>query len=111
MEKGQETLKRNLSEKVMMQKSRKKGNRGDDDDRSVKKNRFLVTVNVLGSAGPIRFVVKEDDLVSDIIQTSLKNYAREGRLPILGTDVKNFLLHGSAHSDGMCLLCSTFPYI
>ncbi|KAI4367040.1 hypothetical protein MLD38_022823 [Melastoma candidum] len=103
MEKGQEKLKRNLSEKVMLQKSSKEGNNGggSNDRGSVKKNRFLVTVNVLGSAGPIRFVVNEDDPVSAVIQTSLKNYAREGRLPALGTDINGFLLHGIAQSDAL----------
>ncbi|KAI4375479.1 hypothetical protein MLD38_013345 [Melastoma candidum] len=104
MEKGQDKLKRNLSEKVMLQKSSKKGSnggRGSNHDRSAKKNRFLVTVNVLGSAGPIRFVVNEDDPVSAIIQTSLKNYSREGRLPALGTDVNGFLLHGIGQSDAL----------
>ncbi|KAJ4706920.1 Senescence-associated protein [Melia azedarach] len=58
-----------------------------------KKNRFLITVNVLGSAGPIRFLVNEDDLVSSVIDTALKTFAREGRLPVLGFDVHNFLLY------------------
>lgn len=97
MDKRQEKMKRNLSEKsLLMQKHKKKNS---SDDQSSKKNRFLVTVNVLGSAGPIRFVVKEDDLVSAVIQTALKTYAREGRLPVLGTDVNNFVLHAAANSD------------
>ncbi|XP_010032694.2 uncharacterized protein At4g22758 [Eucalyptus grandis] len=99
MDKRQEKMKRNLSEKsLLMQKHKKKNS---SDDQSSKKNRFLVTVNVLGSAGPIRFVVKEDDLVSAVIQTALKTYAREGRLPVLGTDVNNFVLHAAANSDAL----------
>ncbi|KAI4387634.1 hypothetical protein MLD38_000053 [Melastoma candidum] len=104
MVEGQEKLKRNLSEKVMKQKSKKNGNNGSDNDPSVKKkkkNRLLVSVNVLGSSGPIRFVVSEDDPVSTIIQTSLKNYAREGRLPLLGIDINNFVLYGVAQSDAL----------
>ncbi|KAJ4706919.1 Senescence-associated protein [Melia azedarach] len=43
--------------------------------------------------GPIRFLVNEDDLVSSVIDTALKTFAREGRLPVLGFDVHNFLLY------------------
>ncbi|KAI6670611.1 hypothetical protein NL676_005496 [Syzygium grande] len=92
-------MKRALSEKSLrMQKHKKKNS---NDDQSTNKNRFLVTINVLGSAGPIRFVVKKDDLVSGVIQTALKSYAREGRLPVLGTDVNNFVLHAVADSDAL----------
>ena len=52
-----------------------------------KANRLLISINVLGSAGPIRFVVCEDELVAAIIDTALKSYAREGSLPILGSDL------------------------
>ncbi|XP_009600493.1 uncharacterized protein At4g22758 [Nicotiana tabacum] len=58
-----------------------------------KGNRLLISITVLGSAGPIRFVVKEEDLVADVINTALKNYAREGRLPVLGSDLNNFVLY------------------
>ncbi|KAE8730083.1 putative ADP-ribosylation factor GTPase-activating protein AGD11-like [Hibiscus syriacus] len=58
-----------------------------------KGNRLLVSITVLGSAGPIRFVVNEEDLVSDVINTALKAYAREGRFPALGSDTDDFLLH------------------
>lgn len=59
----------------------------------VKGNRFLISVTVLGSAGPIRFVVNEEELVAAVIDTALKSYAREGRLPILGSDLNNFMLY------------------
>ncbi|CAJ1932441.1 unnamed protein product [Sphenostylis stenocarpa] len=55
--------------------------------------RFLISINVLGSAGPIRFVVNEEDLVAAVIETTLKSYAREGRLPLLGTDNAGFSLY------------------
>ncbi|KAJ0989216.1 hypothetical protein J5N97_007572 [Dioscorea zingiberensis] len=55
--------------------------------------RLLITVNVLGSAGPIRFVVKEEELVGSVISTALRSYAREGRRPVLGSDFNNFLLY------------------
>ncbi|XP_010032695.2 uncharacterized protein LOC104422155 [Eucalyptus grandis] len=93
MDKRQEKMKRNVSEKSLLMQKHKKNS---DDNQSTNKNRFLVIINVLGSTGPIRFVVKKDDLVSGVIQTALKTYAREGRLPVLGTDVNNFILHDAA---------------
>ncbi|CAG7904304.1 unnamed protein product, partial [Brassica rapa] len=47
--------------------------------KNAKGNRILISVTVLGSAGPIRFVAYEDDLVASVIDTALKCYAREGR--------------------------------
>ncbi|KAI3500208.1 hypothetical protein L1887_36026 [Cichorium endivia] len=64
-------------------------------DNNVKNKRFLITVNVLGSSGPLRFVVKDDDKVSEVIDSSLKMYARGGRLPVLGSNINNFLLYPS----------------
>nr|XP_043618302.1 uncharacterized protein LOC122590031 [Erigeron canadensis] len=65
------------------------------DNQNVKNKRFLITVNVRGSPGPIRFVVNDDDKVSEVIDSCLKMYARGGRLPILGTDFNKFLLYPS----------------
>ncbi|XP_010264360.1 PREDICTED: uncharacterized protein At4g22758-like [Nelumbo nucifera] len=62
---------------------------------SSKGNRLLITVNVLGSAGPLRFLVNEDELVAAVIDTTLKSYAREGRLPVLGSDLNNFRLYSA----------------
>ncbi|CAA0820555.1 Unknown protein [Striga hermonthica] len=62
-------------------------------NQPLKGNRFLISVTVLGSAGPIRFVVNEGELVASVIDTALKSYAREGRLPILGSDLDNFILY------------------
>lgn len=59
----------------------------------VKGNRILISVTFLGSAGPIRFVANEGDLVAGVIDTALKCYAREGRLPILGSDFNDFLFY------------------
>lgn len=56
-------------------------------------NRFLISITVIGSAGPIRFVVNEEDLVAAVVATALKAYAREGRLPVLGSDVNDFVLY------------------
>ncbi|KAI4313765.1 hypothetical protein L6164_026720 [Bauhinia variegata] len=62
-------------------------------NQNAKGNRLLITINVLGSAGPIRFVVNENELVAAVIETALKSYAREGRLPVLGSDIGAFLLY------------------
>nr|GEY21409.1 hypothetical protein [Tanacetum cinerariifolium] len=73
--------------------SRKMNN--NEADVNVKNNRLLITVNVVGSSGPLRFLVNEDDKVSNVIDLSLKLYARGGRLPILGSDINNFMLYVS----------------
>ena len=94
-------MKSNVVTEKMVQQNQKKNNdslnvkknNNGPKAKGVKGNRFLITVNVLGSAGPMRFVVNEDDLVSGVIDTSLKTYAREGRLPVLGSDVNDFILH------------------
>ncbi|EXB62017.1 hypothetical protein L484_002689 [Morus notabilis] len=61
--------------------------------QNAKGNRILISVTVLGSAGPIRFVVNEKELVATVIDTALKCYAREGRLPLLSSDLNDFLLY------------------
>ncbi|XP_038997262.1 uncharacterized protein At4g22758-like [Hibiscus syriacus] len=67
-----------------------------------KGNRILINITVLGSAGPIRFVVNEEELVPSVIETSLKAYAREGRRPVLGSDINDFFLFcPSASSDAL----------
>ncbi|KAF5750146.1 hypothetical protein HS088_TW03G00478 [Tripterygium wilfordii] len=58
-----------------------------------KGNRFLISITVLGSAGPIRFVVSEEELVAGVIDMALKSYVREGRLPVLGSDFNDFFLY------------------
>ncbi|OMO60647.1 hypothetical protein CCACVL1_23988 [Corchorus capsularis] len=71
-------------------------------NQSAKGNRLLISITVLGSAGPIRFVVNEEELVAAVIDTALKSYAREGRLPVLGSDLNDFLLYcPSAGSDAL----------
>lgn len=56
-------------------------------------NRLLISITVIGSAGPIRFVVNEKEIVAAVIVTALKSYAREGRLPVLGSDLNDFVLY------------------
>jgi hypothetical protein len=55
--------------------------------------RLLISVTVMGSAGPLRFVVNEEELVATVIDTALKSYAREGRLPVLGSNLNDFFLY------------------
>ncbi|KAF9625285.1 hypothetical protein IFM89_020871 [Coptis chinensis] len=65
-------------------------------------NRLLISINVLGSAGPLRFLVNEGELVAAVIETAVRNYAREGRLPILGSEFNDFLLYcANAGTDAM----------
>eukprot|EP00262_Sarcandra_glabra_P015599 TRINITY_DN484_c0_g1_i2.p1 TRINITY_DN484_c0_g1~~TRINITY_DN484_c0_g1_i2.p1 ORF type:complete len:141 (+),score=15.46 TRINITY_DN484_c0_g1_i2:118-540(+) len=78
---------------INLQKQRKNQGKG---------SRILITVSVLGSAGPIRFLVNEEELVTAVIDTALRSYAREGRLPVLGSDLNNFLLYcANAGSDAL----------
>ncbi|XP_052107715.1 uncharacterized protein LOC107457857 [Arachis duranensis] len=77
-----------FEKKVLMQKTKSWGKEEDH-----KSNKILVTINILGSSGPIRLVVNETDLVSRVIETTLKSYANEERLPLLGFDATNFFLY------------------
>lgn len=70
-------------------------------NQNAKGKRLLISINVLGSAGPIRFVVNEEEVVAAVIDTALKSYAREGRLPVMGSKLDDFLLYcSSAGTDG-----------
>lgn len=64
-----------------------------DYEKGIK--RVLITINVVGSSGPLRFLVNEEDSVCEVIHIALKSYARQARLPLLGTDATNFLLYSS----------------
>ncbi|KAJ8567411.1 hypothetical protein K7X08_019619 [Anisodus acutangulus] len=79
-------LMKSYSEKMSIQTPIKK----------VKSTRFLITVNVLGSAGPLRFVVSENDKVAKVVDTALKQYGREGRLPVLSSDVNDFFFYSAS---------------
>ncbi|RWR79632.1 hypothetical protein CKAN_00821600 [Cinnamomum micranthum f. kanehirae] len=83
---------------------RSKRNNEHQQPQPQKVARFLITVTVLGSAGPLRFVVKEEELVSAVMETALRSYAREGRYPVLGYDVNNFFLYcANAGSEALSL--------
>ncbi|KAJ8754432.1 hypothetical protein K2173_002883 [Erythroxylum novogranatense] len=76
-----------------------------------KGNRLLISVTVLGNAGPIQFVVNEDELVAIVVDTCLKSYAREGRLPVLDFDFNDFSLYCPTSGSGEFinpLCCSLF---
>ncbi|EYU33134.1 hypothetical protein ABFS82_12G066200 [Erythranthe guttata] len=70
-----------------------------------KGKRFLISITVLGSAGPIRFVVNEDDLVGAVMDTAMKSYARQGRLPVLGSDLNAFMLYSPFAGTQALLPC------
>lgn len=73
-----------------------------------KKKRLLVSVNVLGSVGPIRFLANEDDEVSSVINTALKAYARQGRIPVLGFNINNFIFYSNNAGFNSILLTNSF---
>ncbi|KAJ7298913.1 hypothetical protein O6H91_07G057000 [Diphasiastrum complanatum] len=66
--------------------SRKAGSTAKN--KSGEATKLLVTVNVIGSPGPLRFLVYSHDTVKRVIQLALKAYAREGRVPLLGVNYK-----------------------
>ena len=86
-------VKKGAFEKMVLQKTKSWGKEEDHKGRNNKTNRILITINILGSSGPIRLVVNETDVVSCVIETALKTYDREGRLPVLGSDATNFFLY------------------
>ncbi|EFJ31344.1 hypothetical protein SELMODRAFT_440177 [Selaginella moellendorffii] len=59
-------------------------------------HKFLVSISVVDSAGPLRFVVDSSDTVESVIRHALQEYEHEGRIPPLGTDPRPFELY-SAH--------------
>ncbi|GLJ29903.1 hypothetical protein SUGI_0591100 [Cryptomeria japonica] len=63
----------------------------------------LMTINVLGSTGPLRFLVSCDYQVRNVMEFALKSYAREGRLPVLGQNIKQFELHYANGGYGQAL--------
>ncbi|GLJ46672.1 hypothetical protein SUGI_0983650 [Cryptomeria japonica] len=58
-------------------------------------NRMLITVRLIKSTGALRLVVNTDDLVEQVVSNVLKCYARQGRLPLLGRNNKQFTLYSA----------------
>nr|GEZ54298.1 hypothetical protein [Tanacetum cinerariifolium] len=52
-------------------------------------NKLLISITFVGSAGPIR-LVNEEMMVATVNYTTVKSYAREGRLPALGFNFNDF---------------------
>ncbi|KAL5102070.1 hypothetical protein RYX36_006397 [Vicia faba] len=68
----------------------------DDEVNSKKKkniNKILISINIIGSSGPLTIVVNEVDAVCDVIDKVLKIYAHQERLPILKSDASECILH------------------
>ncbi|KAL4198895.1 hypothetical protein AMTRI_Chr03g48320 [Amborella trichopoda] len=62
--------------------------------------KLLIRVSVVGSAGPLRMVVNEEERVGSVIKAAIKLYAREGRLPCLGSNSSHMELYSSHASLG-----------
>lgn len=57
--------------------------------------KLLVNVTVARSIGPLRLLLPTDATVLDVVKGALAQYAKEGRRPILSTDLLSFGLHYS----------------
>ncbi len=55
----------------------------------------MVTINILGSVGPLTLLVREDDIVHKVIEISMKLYAKEGCMLVLGYNAKQFELYSA----------------
>ncbi|KAJ3692344.1 hypothetical protein LUZ60_012694 [Juncus effusus] len=78
----------------------RKGSNNNNNNKG--RVRLLVTVTVYGSAGPIRFLVNEGEMAAAVVRTALKTYARQGRLPVLGSHHDEFVLyHAHGGSDAL----------
>ncbi|KAM6568508.1 hypothetical protein CsatB_016493 [Cannabis sativa] len=54
---------------------------------------MLISVTFIGSSGPMKLLVDEDELVVSVIRTALKCYAQQQRRPVLGSNVHDFVLY------------------
>ncbi|KAF3455103.1 hypothetical protein FNV43_RR05551 [Rhamnella rubrinervis] len=68
-------------------------------DRPSKLTKLLLNVTIQGSVGAVQVVVSPELTVSDLVTAALRQYAKEGRRPILPTtDPSKFDLHYSQFS-------------
>ncbi|KAK2376925.1 hypothetical protein QL285_077666 [Trifolium repens] len=58
-------------------------------------NRIVISIKIVGSSGSLTILVNENDVVCDVIDKALKSYARQERLPVLGSDVSDFAIYPS----------------
>ncbi|XP_058754714.1 uncharacterized protein LOC131627871 [Vicia villosa] len=70
-------------------KSRKKNNNINNT------NKMLISINIVGSSGPLIIMVNEDDVVCDVIDKAFKLYARQERLPALKSNISDCVLYCS----------------
>ena len=68
-------------------------------DGPPKLTKLLLNVTIQGSVGAVHVVMSPESMVSDLVTAALRQYAKEGRRPILPTtDPSKFDLHYSQFS-------------
>ncbi|CAI0451499.1 unnamed protein product [Linum tenue] len=83
--------KENEKDAIVEKEKKKKKKESSSSSRE-----FLVRVNVAGSTGPVILVVKQNDSVAAVIRSALKAYAKQGRVPALGSQAAAFILYSAA---------------
>jgi hypothetical protein len=68
-------------------------NKKNNNNKNI--NRILISIKIVGSSGSLTILVNENDVVCDVIDKALKSYARQERLPVLGSDVSDFAIYPS----------------
>ncbi|XP_058779733.1 uncharacterized protein At4g22758-like [Vicia villosa] len=66
--------------------------------------KLLLKVTVLGSLGPVQILLKPESTVGDLVNAAVRQYVKEGRRPILPSNVaSDFDLHYSQFSlESLC---------
>ncbi|CAL5182992.1 unnamed protein product [Lathyrus oleraceus] len=66
--------------------------------------KLLLKVTVLGSLGPVQILLKPESTVGDLVDAAVRQYVKEGRRPILPSNVaSDFDLHYSQFSlESLC---------
>ncbi|CAK8535337.1 unnamed protein product [Lathyrus sativus] len=67
-------------------------------------SKLLLKVTVLGSLGPVQILLKPESTVGDLVDAAVRQYVKEGRRPILLSNVaSDFDLHYSQFSlESLC---------